>query len=499
MKIERHTANGWWIEEAGEAPLAAPLEGSVDADVVVIGGGYTGLWTAWHLLRAEPEARVVLLEAGRCGHGPSGRNGGFCESLWLSAAALRERFGDEPALRLLEASSESVSAIGAWCAEQEVDAWFDQSGYLCVSTAPAHDEVGHASVAAAAALGAPARVQALDAEQARARCDSTTFRGGVSIPDFATVQPARLALGLRRRVAERGVQVFEQSPVRALRVRRAHERDRGATEQTGGLRAAREGEHGGRGGRGGRDVVVETDRGRVRAAAAVLAVGGAARGIRPLRSRLSVTSSHIVLTEPVPDVLDEIGWTGGECITDGRLLVHYFRTTRDGRIAFGRGGGRIAYGARLGGRIELDGDAVETAAAHLLRLFPQLRGRRLTHAWGGPIDVSPSHLPQVGTLPGAPVSFALGYTGNGVGPSQLAGRVLASLALDRRDEVTRLPIVDADAGAWVPPEPVAWLGGELVRAALLRGEAADDAGRTPDPLTRALIALPRRMGVHIAR
>ncbi len=169
-------------------------------------------------------------------------------------------------------------------------------------------------------------------------------------------------------------------------------------------------------------MIVETDRGRVRAGAAVLAVGSAARGIRPLRSRLSVTSSHIVLTEPVPDVLEQLGWTGGECITDGRLLVHYFRTTRDGRIAFGWGGGRIAYGARLHGRMEVDGEVARDAAEQLVRLLPQLEGRRLTHAWGGPIDVSPSHIPQIGTLPGVPVSFALGYTGNGVGPSYLAGQ-----------------------------------------------------------------------------
>ena len=135
-----------------------------------------------------------------------------------------------------------------------------------------------------------------------------------------------------------------------------------------------------------------------------------------------------MLTEPVPDVIAELGWTGGECITDGRTLVHYFRTTRDGRILLGWGGGRLAYGARVNGRVEVDPRRRrETAHAALVRLFPGLRGRRITHAWGGPIDVSPSHIPQIGTLPGAPVHFAFGYTGNGVGPSNLAGRTLASL------------------------------------------------------------------------
>ena len=444
------------------------LAGPLDADVVVIGGGYTGLWTAWHLLGMEPGVRVALLDGDVCGYGPSGRNGGFCESMWLRAPGLRERFGDGPARMLLDASSESVAQIGAWCAEHDVDAWFDQSGYLCVSTASAFDEVGRRAVAAAAALGAPERVVELRRDAVQARCRSPLFRGGVMIPDFATIQPARLALGLRRRLIERGALVFEGSRVRGLQA-----------------------------GRGG--VEAETAGGRVRARSAVLAVGPAARSVRPLRTRLSVTSSHIVLTEPVPDVLAEVGWTGGECITDGRTLLHYFRTTRDGRIAFGWGGGRLAYGARVNGRAEVDGRVAHRVHEDLLAVFPGLRGRRITHAWGGPIDVSPSHIPQLGTLPGAPVHFAFGYTGNGVGPSQLAGRILASLALDRRDPPTRLPIVDSGAGAVVPPEPLAWLGGSLVRAALLRRERAEQEGGRADPLTRAVCAAPRAVGMHLAR
>jgi glycine/D-amino acid oxidase-like deaminating enzyme len=440
--------------------------GQLDADVVVIGGGYTGMWTAWHLLGSG--TRVALLEAGICGHGPSGRNGGFCESMWMSAPALRDRFGDAPARELLEASSETVGAIGAWCEDQGVDAWFDQSGYLCVSTAPAFDEVGSRAAQAAAALGAPNRVVELSAAEVRARCASPVFRRGVLIPDFATVQPARLALGLRSRLADRGALLFERSRVRALRGR------------AGG-------------------VLAETEAGSVRARCAVLAVGPAARGLRELRTRLSVTSSHILLTEPVPDVLGELGWTGGECITDGRTLVHYFRTTRDGRIAFGWGGGRLAYGGRVNGRVELDAEIAGDIRLHLPRIFPTLANRRITHAWGGPIDVSPSHIPQIGTLPRAPVHFAFGYTGNGVGPSHLAGRTLASLALDRRDELTRLPIVDSGPGATVPPEPLAWLGGSLVRSALVRRERLEEEGGRADPLTRAICSAPRAVGIHLAR
>jgi glycine/D-amino acid oxidase-like deaminating enzyme len=186
-------------------------------------------------------------------------------------------------------------------------------------------------------------------------------------------------------------------------------------------------------------------------------------------------------------------------MTDGRTLVHYFRTTRDGRILLGWGGGRLAYGSRVNGRVELDEEAVRAAHEAMVRLFPGVEGRRVTHAWGGPIDVSPSHIPQIGTLPGRPVHFGFGYTGNGVGPTNLVGRTLASLATGADNELTRLPLVGADAGAWVPPEPLTWLGGSIVRGALVRRERIQEDGRQPDPLTRAVCAAPRAMGMHLAR
>jgi glycine/D-amino acid oxidase-like deaminating enzyme len=299
----------------------------------------------------------------------------------------------------------------------------------------------------------------------QARCASPRFRRGLFVPDDATVHPARLALGLRRRLLERGAAVHERSRVRALR----------AT--------------------GPRAVVAETADARVRAGAAILTVNAATRAVAPLKARLSVTSSHIVLTEPVPDVLEEIGWTGGESITDARTFLHYFRTTPDGRILFGWGGGRLAFGARLDGRIEVDPHVAAEVHDHLLDYFPGLEGRAVTHAWGGPIDVSPSHLPQIGTLEDGPVHYAFGFTGNGVGPSHLAGRVLAGLATGTGD---RRLALDAP-GPPVPPEPLAWLGGMVVRGAFLRAERLEGAGRRPDPLTRAVCAAPRALGIHVSR
>jgi glycine/D-amino acid oxidase-like deaminating enzyme len=288
-------------------------------------------------------------------------------------------------------------------------------------------------------------------------------------PGAATVQPARLALALRRRLLEQGVDLYESSPVRRFR------------ESADGVEAT------------------TATGARVRAPRGVLAIGGAAKARGgPLRGRLTVASSHIVITEPVPDVVEKLGWTGGEAITDGRALVHYFRTTPDGRIAFGWGGGRIAMGARLHGRTELDPAVAATTHRHLLEYFPDLAGRRLTHAWGGPIDASPTHLPAVTSLPRSRAWVAAGYTGNGVGPTNMVGRTLASLALDRTDDPTRLAFVDPHIPR-VPPEPFHWMGGEAIRLGIDRKEEAEMQGRQPSPLSKAVAKVPDLLGFHIGR
>jgi glycine/D-amino acid oxidase-like deaminating enzyme len=492
----KHTAHGYWLEEAGGVSPLPQLAEKRSADVLVVGGGYTGMWTAWQLKKLEPDVEVVLLEADVCGHGPSGRNGGFCNVMWFSLPNMRERWGDAPALAVARAAKEAIDGIEAFCREQEVDAWFRRGGYLQVSTARAHDGVWDEAVTAcrdlaegesqgsgSAAASVPV-AQPLTAAEVGERCASPAFRAGAFYRDAATVQPARLALGLRARLLAAGVHIYEHSPVRRLTD------DCRFVPPIGGTSHQRRVSGG---------AIAHTDGGSVRAGAAIVAIGGAAKAPRaPLRDALTVTSSHIVLTEPVPDVLEEIGWTGGECITDSRALIDYFRTTPDRRIAFGWGGGRIEMGARLHRRAELDPAVVAAAADRLREYFPALTGRRVTHAWGGPVDVSPTHIPMVVPLGDGRTFAAAGYTGNGVGPSHMVGRTLASLALDRRDEYTSLPIVDPSPQR-VPPEPLHWLGGELIRRALTSKEQAELAGHIPNPLTEFITRVPKLIGFYIGR
>jgi glycine/D-amino acid oxidase-like deaminating enzyme len=464
----RHDTRGYWLEEAGQVAATPELVGVHEADVVIVGGGYTGMWAAWHLKQLEPEARVVLLEADRCGFGPSGRNGGFCNLMWFSLPNMRQRWGGEGALAVARAAEEAAVRIGEFCESEGVDAWYRQGGYMQVSTAPAHDQVWGAALAACRELGVEDAIEPLSPEQVAERCASPAFRGGVFYPRAATVQPARLAFGLRERLIERGVELCERSPVRRL-----------------------EGSWDG--------VEAHTSAGVVRAPTAVLALGAAAKTRRgPFHKRLSIASSHIVLTEPVPELLAEIGWTGGECITDSRALIDYFRATPDGRIAFGWGGGHIAMGARLHGRAELDPEVVSQTAKRLWDYFPGLAGKAITHAWGGPIDASPTHLPLVLPLRGGRAFAAAGYTGNGVGPSHMVGRTLASLALDRRDEHSRLAFVDP-ASPRIPPEPSHWIGGEAIRAGIKRKEEAELSGQPPGPVSSLLARIPDLIGFHIGR
>ena len=458
----QHTRHGWWLEEAGDVAPTRPLEGDASADVVVVGGGYLGLWTAWQLLELEPNVDVLVLEAEICGHGPSGRNGGFCETLWSEAPTLRERAGDAAALAVCRASEDAVRGIGAWCDANGVDAWFRVAPMLEVATTESQLGEWDDMVQAAAELGVPDEVVSEGAAEIRARCDSPLFLGGAAFRLNATVQPARLALGLRRALLERGARIHERTEVTEL-------------HPDGG---------------------VETRAGRVQAGATVLAVNSAAVGFPDFRRSLAVASSHIVLTEPVPDVLEELGWTGGEAIVDCRTLVHYMRTTRDDRIVFGWGGGTMGLAARVSKRLERDPEVIARTRESLVRFFPQLAGRAVTHAWGGPIDVSPTHTPIFGSR--GRTHYGFGFTGNGVGPSYLGGEILSRLALDRRDERTALAIVEPPPKLF-PPEPFRYLGGSLIRRALVAKDAAEDAGRTPGPVTRAVASLPRVLGLRLPR
>jgi glycine/D-amino acid oxidase-like deaminating enzyme len=236
----------------------------------------------------------------------------------------------------------------------------------------------------------------------------------------------------------------------------------------------------------GAPAAVTTPGGRVEADAVVLALGAWAAGVRELRRAVVPVGSHIVLTEPIPDRIAELGWTGGELLGDTRLLVHYAQVTRDGRIAFGRGGGAIGPAGRVLRGHFVDRRTVEVVAAGFRRWFPQLADVALTHAWGGAVDRAPGHLPFCGTLGDAgTVHYATGFSGNGVGPSALLGRMAGRRALGLRDEYTDNAITHGPP-SYLPPEPARVLGGVVVRDAVRRAEGAEERGERAGAVSDAL-------------
>jgi glycine/D-amino acid oxidase-like deaminating enzyme len=482
-------SRSFWLREAlaAETPdlaagvAAPPLAGGGTADVAIVGGGYTGLWTALRLRELRPDARITIVERDICGGGPSGRNGGFVTGWWDELPGLVHLAGVAEAVRTARALDAAISSLGPWCEAHGVDAEWHRTGFLQVSAAPAQDDAWLEAVEACAAAGEPDRWRALTPDEVAGHARSPVFRGGGWMPHAGTVQPARLARGLRRVALERGITIHERTRV----VDWADARPGAAGTTSGGVRL------GTRSAMGAGELVADQ---------VVVATNAWAAGWSPVARRILNWSSYVVVTEPIPERLAEIGWTGGEGIADARFTLHYGRPTADGRIALGGGGGRAGWGGRIGSAFTSDTGSARRAAVGLRRWFPSLADVRIEDAWGGPIDITDDHRPWFMTLPGGRVHIGVGYSGNGVGPSILGGRILAALVggPGADDEARSLPIVGPGATPRAfPPEPFRGLGARVFREAAARREAAEEAGRTPDRVVTALSRIPRRLGYHI--
>ena len=434
------------LEAEPALQASAPLTGSQAADIVIIGGGYVGLWTALSIKELSPQSKVVVLERDVCGGGASGRNGGMAMSWWPKIASLLAFADVDDALFLARASERAIDEIAQFCGRHRIDAHFRCGGWLWTATSDAQQESWEGTLQACARVGARPFEHMLPEDVAR-RTGSRMHRAGVFERGNATVQPARLVRGMRRVALERGIVIHENTPVLEL----SH----------------------------GYPAVIRSASGTILAKSVVLATNAWAAAIPEISRLIVPVNSSIVVTQAIPERLAALGWTGGEAITDSQLMVGYYRTTRDGRIAYGKGTGALSRGGVIDATFSRHEESCLMAEQDFRRAYPMLADVRVSHAWSGPIDRTYDSLPVFGTLAGTGhIHYGVGWSGNGVAPSLLGGRILASLALDRNDAWRRCALVDRKPKRF-PPEPIKYFGGSLVRNAVRRKEEREARDLAP--------------------
>lgn len=452
------TERSLWLKEAlADRPDDAPrLEGDVKADVCIVGGGYCGLWTALRLKEREPSLDVAVVEAGVCGGGASGRNGGFVLSWWAKFGSLKKICASDEAVRLARASAGAMGEIQAVCAEHGIDCHYRYDGWLWAATSKV--QIGAWSgVMEELAHHQEHPFQEWSAEETARRAGSDQHIAGIFEPTAATVQPALLARGLREIALKKGVRIYENTPMQRLKR--------------------------------GRPPKVVTARGSVTAEKVVIAMNAWATRFAELRRKVVIVSSDIVATAPMAERLKQSGLEDGIAISDSRTLVNYYRTTLDGRIAFGTGGGFLSYGNRVDHKFEGPSPRAGEVGDFFHQLYPNFKDVPIATSWTGPIDRSVMGLPFFGRLGGrSDIVYGLGFSGNGVGPTVLGGKILASLVLDAKDDWSECGLV-RDSVEQFPREPFRYFGGRMVIAANRRKERLEDQGRTPGPLTNRLAAL----------
>jgi glycine/D-amino acid oxidase-like deaminating enzyme len=439
--MEDLATRSYWLG-LDEYEPGPPLDGDMEADIAIIGGGFTGLWTAYHLLKADPGLTVIVLEASAVGYGASGRNGGFAMPLvHRSIQSLVETLGRERALAIHLAAEEAIRNIQRVCEEEGIDADLMPNGLLTVSNTPLQDEHIRREAEIAGELGIEG-IRLMDRDEIQARVHSETFRGALEEETCVLVNPAKLVRGLKEAVVRAGGRVFEQTPMDELS-------------------------------QSDNEVVVRTPGGSIRAKRALLAANAYSGTIPGLRDRVMPFYSYILLSEPLTDEQWwRIGWEGREGMEDRRTFLHYFRPTVDGRLMWA---GRDAPYRPDGPDPKYDRDdrVFERLQKTFDWTFPQLSDLKFEYRWGGPIGVTSTFLPAAGWLQGHRVAYAFGYNGHGVAITCLLGMSVRDLLLEKETELTRLALIGKR-----PPS----LGPRLVRDPIVKAQTdyqlrQDDAGR----------------------
>ncbi|MBE0682436.1 MAG: FAD-dependent oxidoreductase [Anaerolineales bacterium] len=412
----------FWLDDPNKPEPVSPLTEKITADLVIVGAGFTGLWTALQAKQAVPDLDVVLLEAGESAIGASGRNGGFvASSLTHSFQNGMNRWPKEMP-KLVELGHKNLDGIEAAIKKYNIDCDFLCSGEIIVATEEYQVDELRDEVIESAKVGE--HIQFLDSNELRKRVNSPTYLAGILDPSVAMVNPARLAWGLRRACLQLGVRLFEGTQVKGLEERRDSKR-----------------------------VILKTQYSQVESKKVALATNAFPPLLKQLSFYMVPVYDYVLMTEPLSkSQRDEVGWHGREGVGDGGNQFHYYRTTADGRILWG-GYDAIYYRNNgIAPHFENRPASFGLLAEHFFQTFPQLTGLRFTHAWGGVIDTCSRYTAFWGKAMRGKVAYAMGYTGLGVGASRFGAQVMLDLLDNKKTERTELQMVKSKPFPF-PPEP----------------------------------------------
>lgn len=434
------------------APLGHPLASDVDADVAIVGAGYTGLWTAYYLQRHAPGIRIALIDAQEAGFGASGRNGGWCSALFpASIGKIARRYGREAAINMQNAMHDIVKATQdvATAEGWEIDA--AGGGTIVAARTLVQWQRAQAEIETWRDFGFDCDHYALlDREQTIAQLGATDVLGGTYTPHCLAINPAKLVRSLARTVTQSGATIYEHSP---------------ATSLSAGI--------------------VRTKHGSVRAPFVVRATEGYTASLAHHTRTLAPVYSLMLATEPLPeDLWQHIGLSRRQTFSDYRHLIIYGQRTADDRIAFGGRGAPYHFGSKVRPEFDRDPQVFADLWHTLTDLFPVLAGHQVTHTWGGPLGIPRDWFASCGLDAATGLAHSGGYVGDGVGTSHLGGRTVADLILGRKTQRTRLPWVGHHSPRW-EPEPLRWLGTNIGLHTMTSADAVED--RTGAPSRRARV------------
>lgn len=454
----------YWLRDVVREPQPS-LDSDTVADVAIVGGGLTGLWTAIRIAELEPTKKVVLLEASRCGDGASGRNGGQLHSWFDSLEALTDVTDEREALDLAGMTVEAIEELRALQEDQGYDLGLRLDGWLWTASARSQ-EGSWTETQEIARRNGKYPYRTIDGEEIRQRTGSAVSYLGVEEELAGTVHPGKLVHSLARYAVSKGVTIFEQSAVRSITL--------------------------------GRPVVICTENATVSAASCVLATNVWASSIPDIRKHMYAVDSQVIATEPIPQRLDDIGWHHGEAICDSQNQVLYYQRTLDGRVVFGRGSGGPVYRDHLGQKQNRHPRWRKATIKEFHRVYPSLKDVAIDHDWVGAIDCVPSHIPIIGHLRAQKnFVYAVGWNGTGLAQIPACSRIIASLALEKDNRWAQSGLVNQKNLKRLPPEPFRFIGAWFVRAAIVRQNRAAILNRRVGPVTALIVKLmPKGTSEH---